>query len=175
MPKTTESKKLKLNNDEAQQADRTLSLVNESYDEMRSISHQMMPNALLKAGLASAVKEFLSKIDQDKLKVGLEAIGLNKRLNEQTETVLYRVIQETVNNVIKHAEASKLNIQLIKDSDGVSVSVEDNGKGFDRSKLRDSTGIGMSNIFTRVEFLKGTVDVDTAPGKGTLVVIHIPD
>ncbi|RYF88599.1 MAG: sensor histidine kinase [Chitinophagaceae bacterium] len=166
--------KLKFDTEQEIQASSTLALVNESYDEMRTISHQMMPNALLKAGLASAVKEFLSKIDQEKIKVSLETVGLNERLNEQTETVLYRVIQETVNNVIKHARASRLNIQLMKDADGVSVSIEDNGQGFDKKELIYSKGIGMSNILTRVEFLKGTVDVDTAPGKGTLIAIHIP-
>ena len=107
--------KLNLQNDVNLQAEKALALVNESYDEMRSISHQMMPNALIKSGLASAVKEFIGKLDKDKLKVVLETVGLNERLDEQTETVIYRVIQETVNNVLKHAEASKLFIQIIKD------------------------------------------------------------
>ncbi len=164
-----------LNHTEKEQAERSVALVTESYDEMRSISHQIVPNALVRAGLASAVKEFLNKIDQQKLKVSLETVGLNERLDEQTETVLYRVIQETVNNVIKHANASKLNIQLIRDEDGIAVTIEDNGKGFDKELLKKSTGIGMSNILSRIEFLKGTMDIDTAPGKGTLIAIHIPE
>lgn len=156
------------------QAEKALALVNESYDEMRSISHQMMPNALIKSGLASAVKEFIGKLDKDKLKISLETIGLNERLEEQTETVIYRVIQETVNNVVKHAEASKLAIQIIKDEEGISVTIEDNGKGFDKNKANLKSGIGLSNIYSRVEFLKGTVDIDSTEGKGTLVAIHIP-
>lgn len=167
-------KNLKLTSEEDLKAQKTLSLVNESYDEMRSISHQMMPNALIKSGLASAVKEFLNKIDKDVIKINLETIGLKNRINEQTETVLYRVIQETVNNVIKHSGANKLDIVLMKDEEGVSATIEDNGKGFDKSKIKKE-GIGISNIYSRVEFLKGTVDIDTSPGKGTLVAIYIPD
>lgn len=167
--------KLNLKGDASLQAAQTLSLVNDSYDEMRSISHQMMPNALIKSGLAIAIKDFLNKIDKDVIKISLETVGLKQRLDEQTETVLYRVIQETVNNVIKHSEANQLNIALIKDDEGVSVTIEDNGKGFDKTKTNLKTGIGISNIYSRVEFLKGTVDIDSAPGKGTLIAIYIPD
>ena len=167
-------KKLKLTPEENLQAQQTLALVNDSYDEMRSISHQMMPNALIKAGLSSAVKEFLNKIDKDIIKINLETVGLKQRINEQTETVLYRIIQETVNNVIKHSGANKLDIILIKDEDGISATIEDNGKGFDKGKLKKD-GFGISSIYSRVAFLKGTVDIDTAPGKGTLISIHIPD
>ncbi len=149
-------------------------LLSESYDEMRSISHQMMPNALLKAGLASSIREFVEKINGPKIKVQLDVIGLNHRLDEQTETVLYRSIQEAVNNVVKHAEASQLILQLIKDEDGVTVTIEDNGKGFDMKKLGRATGIGLRNIYSRIALINGTVDIDSAIGKGTLFVIHIP-
>ncbi|GAB1463177.1 tetratricopeptide repeat-containing sensor histidine kinase [Pedobacter sp.] len=165
--------KLNLPNDTNLQAEKALALVNESYDEMRSISHQMMPNALIKSGLASAVKEFIGKLDKDKLKVTLETAGLNQRLDEQTETVIYRIIQETVTNVVKHANASKLDIQIIKDDDGIAFTIEDNGKGFNKNDVK--AGIGLSNIYSRVEFLKGTVDIDSTEGKGTLVAIHLPN
>ncbi|MES2650258.1 MAG: sensor histidine kinase [Bacteroidota bacterium] len=168
-------KKLELTEETNLQAGQVLTLVNEAYDEMRIISHQMMPNALIKSGLALAVKEFLNKIDKDVIKVTLEMVGLKERLNEQTETILYRVIQETVNNVIKHSRANRLDIIIIKDEEGVTATVEDNGKGFDKTKIDLKSGIGISNIYSRVEFLKGTVDIDTTPDKGTLVAIHIPD
>ncbi|MBK7374729.1 MAG: sensor histidine kinase [Ferruginibacter sp.] len=154
--------------------EKLISLVDESCKEIRSVSHQMMPNALLKSGLASAVKEFIDKIDNRILKINLHAEGLSERLDSNTETVLYRVIQECVNNVIKHSGASNLDISLIKDEDGISVTVEDNGCGFDTTDKQKTEGIGLKNIRSRVEFLKGTVDFDSSPGKGTLVAIHIP-
>jgi two-component system, NarL family, sensor kinase len=154
--------------------EKIISLVDESCKEVRSVSHNMMPNALLKSGLSSAVKEFVNKIDHSYLKVNLHSEGLNERLDSNIETVLYRVIQECVNNVIKHSGANQLDISLIKDKDGISATVEDNGKGFDAGKLGKSDGIGLKNIVTRIQYLKGTVDFDTAPGKGTLVAIHVP-
>ncbi len=154
--------------------DKTIGLVDESCKEVRNISHNMMPNVLLKAGLASAIREFINKIDAHRLKVNLETFGLNERLESNVETVLYRVIQESVNNVIKHAQANQLDIQITKDTDGITVTIEDNGKGFDTSDSTNLEGIGLKNILTRIDFLKGTVEWDSSPGKGTLVAIHIP-
>lgn len=154
--------------------DKTMSLVDESCKEVRSVSHNMMPNALLKAGLSSAVKEFIDKIDHSKLQVNLYTEGLQERLGNNVETVLYRVIQEIVNNVIKHACANQLDISLIRDAEGISCTVEDNGRGFDLSANKNAEGIGLKNIHARIVYLKGTVEWDSSLGKGTLVAIHVP-
>jgi two-component system, NarL family, sensor kinase len=154
--------------------EKVISLVDEGCKEVRNVSHQMMPNALLKAGLSSAIKEFIDKIDNKTLKANLYTEGLNERIDNNVETVLYRVIQECVNNVIKHSGANQLDISLIKDTDGISATVEDNGKGFALSNKANYEGIGLKNIKSRVEFLKGTVDFDSSEGKGTLVAIHVP-
>lgn len=162
--------------DEAQKTsfENLISLVDESCKEIRNVSHQMMPNALLKSGLTSAIREFIDKIDNRIIKITLHAEGLQQRLDTNTETILYRVIQECVNNVIKHSGANKLDISLIKDADGVSVTIEDNGRGFDIADKKKFEGIGLKNINSRVTFLKGTVDFDSKPGRGTLVAIHVP-
>ncbi len=154
--------------------DRIVNLVDEGCKEVRTVSHQMMPNALLKKGLASAIREFIDKIDNRVLKIDLYSEGLNERIDTSTETVLYRVVQECVNNVIKHSGANHLDISLIKDTDGISVTVEDNGQGFNTGNKENFEGIGLKNIRTRIEYLKGTVDFDSTPGKGTLVAIHVP-
>jgi len=154
--------------------DNALGLVKDSYQEMRSISHQMMPNALLKAGLATSIKEFLDAIDGKSIKVNLSVSGLTDRLDQQLETVLYRAVQEAVNNVVKHAQATRLTIQLMKDQEGISVTIEDNGRGFDPSGIDYVEGIGLKNIRSRVGLLQGSVEVDAAPGRGTVVVIYIP-
>ncbi len=154
--------------------EKTLSLVDESCKEVRVISHQMAPNILLKSGLATAVRDFIDKIDARKLKINLSTFGLNDRLDQNVEMVLYRVIQEAVNNVIKHAGANTLDIQLSKDEEGINAMIEDNGKGFDSAELGHFEGIGLKNIRTRVEFLKGQVDFSSTQGAGTLVAIYIP-
>jgi two-component system NarL family sensor kinase len=154
--------------------EKTMAITDEACKEVRSISHQMMPNILLKSGLAVAVRDFLDKIDARRLQVQLDTFGLNERLDSKIETVLYRVIQETVNNVIKHAKANRLYITLDKDTDGISVTIEDNGTGFDIHDKEKFDGIGIKNITSRVEFLKGKVEFDSAPGRGTVVNVWVP-
>ena len=154
--------------------DKTINMVDESCKEVRVISHQMAPNVLLKSGLTSAIRDFISKIDSRQLKINLETFGLQERLDRNTEAVLYRVIQESVNNVIKHSGASSLDIQLSRDEDGINAMIEDNGKGFIVQNSENSHGMGLKNIFSRVNYLKGSVDLSSEPGKGTLVAIHIP-
>lgn len=155
-------------------AQKTMALIDESCAEVRSIAHQIMPNALIKSGLVSALRDFINKIPSDKLKISIEAKGLNERLENNMETVLYRVIQESVNNVIKHAQATELDIVLLCDAEEITVSIEDNGKGFDVKDKINFTGIGLKNMASRIEFLKGSFEVSSSQGKGTLVAIHIP-
>ena len=149
-------------------------LIDESCNEVRTVSHNMMPNALLKSGLALAVREFIDKIDEKVIRVSLHAEGLNEKIDSNIETVLYRVIQECVNNVIKHAVASRLDISLIHDEKGIDAIIEDNGKGFDANNKANFEGIGLKNIQSRITYLKGTVEWDSMPGKGTVVAIYVP-
>ena len=151
-----------------------INLLDESCREVRTVSHIMMPNALLKNNLGIAISEFADKITSKNLRVHVSAEGLEERLDSNIEIVLYRVIQECVNNVIKHSEATTLDISLIRDKDGVSCTIEDNGKGFDVTDTDKYEGIGLKNIITRIGYLKGTVDFDSAPGRGTLIALHVP-
>jgi two-component system NarL family sensor kinase len=154
--------------------EKTLALVDESCKEVRSISHQMMPNMLLRSGIASDVKSFIEKIDAESLKVTLDAKGFTDKLESNVEVVLYRVIQETVNNVIKHAKADKLDIKLTRDAAGINAVIADNGVGFNTTLKDDFGGIGLKNIATRIEYLKGTVDYLSARNKGTTVKVWVP-
>ncbi len=157
-----------------QEFGRIIQLVDDSCKEVRTVSHIMMPNALLKNNLSAAVKDFVNKLSNKNLSVQVYTEGLEERVDANIETVLYRVIQECVNNAIKHAGATTLDISLIKDKDGISGTIEDNGKGFDTTDKSKYDGIGLKNIITRIEYLKGTVDFDSSLGKGTLIALHVP-
>ncbi|MES2649438.1 MAG: sensor histidine kinase [Bacteroidota bacterium] len=154
--------------------EKIISLVDDSCREVRVVSHNMMPNALIKSGLGNAVRDFVDKIDSRVLKVDLYCEGLNERLDASIETVLYRVIQECVNNVIKHSGANHLDISLTREAGAISVTIEDNGKGFDNSRQENFEGIGLKNMLTRIKYLKGDIEFNSAPGKGTFVGIHVP-
>ena len=153
---------------------KTLLLVDESCKEVRQVSHNMMPNALLRKGLVNAVREFTSQINTGKLSINLQTEELQKPLESHVEAILYRVIQESVNNVVKHAQATQLDISINQEPDGIDVMIEDNGKGFDTTITRATDGIGLQNIISRIHYLKGTVEWNSSEGNGTLVAIHIP-
>jgi signal transduction histidine kinase len=132
-----------------------------------------MPNALLKNNLDTAIKDFVNKLSGKNLQVHVYTEKLEQRFDSNLETMLYRVIQECVHNAIKHSGATTLDISLIRDKDGISGTIEDNGKGFDIQK-EGPDGLGLKNIRTRIAFLKGTVDFDSSPGRGTVVAFHVP-
>lgn len=163
--------------DEKTMLKNALDLLDESVKEVRAVSHSMMPNALIKSGLVSAVREFINKISSaGNLKINLEIIGLQQRLDPTVENVLFRVLQEIVNNIIKHSRANTVGIQFIKHDTELTVLVEDDGIGFNVAEQlkREDAGIGLKNIQSRIEYLNGEVIFDSYPGKGTTVTIEIP-
>ncbi|MEP6700434.1 MAG: sensor histidine kinase [Bacteroidota bacterium] len=162
------------NNDQKQSLEKVIQLVDESCKEVRTVSHIMMPNALLKNNLGVAIRDFVDKLSSKTLQAHVSTHGLDERFDSNVETVLYRVIQECVSNAIQHAGATTLDISITRDKDGISGTIEDNGKGFDISDKDNFEGIGLKNITTRIEYLKGTVDFDSASGRGTVVAFHVP-
>lgn len=151
-----------------------IGLVDESCKEVRTVSHIMMPSALLKNNLATAIHDFVNKLSNRGLRVHVYTEGLDEKLDSNIETVLYRVIQECVHNAIKHAGATTLDISLVRDKEGITGTIEDNGKGFDPAVKEKFEGIGLKNILTRIAYLHGTVDFDSAPGRGTVVALYVP-
>jgi two-component system, NarL family, sensor kinase len=151
-----------------------IQLVDESCKEVRAVSHSMMPQVLLKKGLPEAVDELISKINTDVLKINFHSEGFEQRPDSNMETILYRVLQECVNNTLKHAAAKHMDISLLKEANSMSITIEDDGKGFEWNETTADEGMGLKNIRSRIRFLKGEVDFDTAPGKGTSIVIHVP-
>lgn len=160
----------------AQALERSIDMLDSSISEMRRVAHNMMPEALVKFGLDTALRDFCNDINQSgALNVTYQSIGMNNVDIEQTKSVtVYRIVQELLNNTIKHASATNALVQLAYDSGQLAVTVEDDGKGFEPAILKQSKGIGWSNIQNRIEFLKGKWDVDSKTGKGTSVHVIIP-
>ncbi|HEV7781447.1 MAG TPA: sensor histidine kinase [Chitinophagaceae bacterium] len=159
--------------DNAQAFERSMDMLDSSIREMRRVAHNMMPEALVKFGLDTALKDFCAAINQSgALKLNYQSIGLEDAVIEPVASItIYRVVQELINNTLKHAGARNAIVQVSKTGKELSVTVEDDGKGFDTSVLNRAEGIGWTNIRNRVEFLKGKLDVNSQPGKG--VSIHI--
>lgn len=155
--------------------DNAIELVDESIHEIRTVSHNMMLDSLVKIGLITAVKNFINKLNNtDKIKINIETFGIHQRLDNVIETVVFRILQELMNNIIKHADATEVSIQLIKHDNELSLLIDDNGNGFDTSKMNSFEGIGLKNILTRVNYINGKVFFDSFIGRGTTVTVEIP-
>jgi len=163
--------------DNVQAFERSIDMLDSSIREMRRVAHNMMPEILIKYGLDIALKEFCNEIDRSGvIHTNYQSIDMDKTTVSQTTAVtVYRIVQELVNNAIKHAGAENVLVQAhISEAEKLlALTVEDDGKGFDITVLKQSSGIGWSNIQNRVEFLKGKIDISSEPGKGTSVLIEI--
>jgi len=154
--------------------ERSLDMIDTSIRELRRVAHNMMPEMLVKFGLDEALKEYCNSVNATKLiSVRYQSFGMDTRLDSSKEIIIYRIVQELLNNVLKHAAASEALVQLINEGNRLSIEVEDNGRGFDQSMLEKNKGAGWTNIRSRVDYLQGQIDIKSDEGKGTSVSIEI--
>jgi two-component system, NarL family, sensor kinase len=153
----------------------SMDMLDSSIKEMRRVAHNMMPEVLVKFGLNTALEDFCDDINQTgALQVSYQSIGMNDAVIEQiTAITIYRVVQELINNTMKHSSAKTAIVQMSKTYQRINITVEDDGKGFNTDILEESEGIGWVNIRSRIGYLQGTLDVQSEPGKGTSVHIEL--
>jgi len=150
-------------------------LLDEACDEVRKISHNLVSGELVKFGLVSALEQMVKTIeDAGKIKIKMLVHGLPKRLDNAVEIPLYRIIQELMNNILKHSKATVVTIQLNRSENNLNIVVEDNGMGFDVAGGIAKSGMGLKNIESRVRQLNGQVYFDSKSGRGTTVIIDLP-
>lgn len=163
--------------DNAQAFERSIDMLDSSISEMRRVAHNMMPEMLMKYGLNTALQEFCNDIAGSGVaKVNYQSVAMDQAdITQTTSVAIYRIAQELVNNAVKHGKASEVLVQLHLNQQEklLALTVEDNGAGFDVNQLNTAKGIGWKNIQSRVDFLKGSLDVQSMPGKGTSVMIEI--
>ncbi len=153
----------------------TEELLNQAYDEVRSMAHLKNSGVIAKNGLLPAIEKLAKNASWvNNLKVDVQSFGLDERLENSLEIAIFRIIQELVTNVIKHARALEASISITQHDDSLSIIVEDNGVGFDAKNIQQKDGMGLSGIERRVEHLEGTMEIDSTPKKGTSVLIDIP-
>jgi two-component system sensor histidine kinase UhpB len=135
-------------------------------EEIRKLSKELIAPSLHDLGLVQSIKELIRSIQMVKrMKIRLQVSGVdeNSLLPEQKINI-YRIIQEQLNNILKHAQAATVTIELVKANEQICLRIEDDGRGFD--PLARRKGVGISNIISRAELYNGQVAIDTAPGKG---------
>lgn len=152
---------------------KSIELIDNAAEEIRRIAHNMMPEVLMKLGLVHAVQDMCGNISAGKLlQVQLQSYGMEKRLNASTEIMLYRIIQELLTNIMKHAQASAAIVQFNRTDQRLIVTVEDNGKGFSLMENDRRHHAGLDTIKSRVDYLNGNITIDSQQEVGTTVIME---
>lgn len=154
---------------------KTHQLINEAYTKVRSISHERNAGVMAADGLIPAIERLVQSVStQDGIQFSLTHFGLDGRLRNDVEITIFRIIQELITNIIKHAEATEAVISLTQFEQELNILVEDNGKGFTTGNFQKKSGMGLGSIERRVEHLEGSMEVDSSPGRGTNIIIDLP-
>lgn len=152
-----------------------ITLLDQTSDEVRMISHNLHNGAVLRQGLDTAIRNHCAKIGETaKFTLRYHSTGQEIPLPQDAQMDLYRITQELLNNAGKYANAQEVSIQVNINQDNIVYSYEDDGAGFDQAKLVEKPGIGYQNLDTRVKRMNATWHLDTSPGNGTTVIIVIP-
>ncbi len=151
-------------------------VLEEMYRELKGICFNLMPQTLITSGIAPALREFAFRINvSGKVVVETDFFGLEDRLTDLQEISLYRITQEWVNNVLKYSDADRINIQITKDSEELTLMVEDNGMGFEIDLLQSGKGNGWTNMNSRANLIEGELELDTQVGmKGSTLIVNAP-
>ncbi len=151
-------------------------ILNGMYDELRGICFNLMPHTLVQEGLVVALQEFAGRVNlSEKVVVEILVYDFEERLDDLKEISIYRIVQEWVNNILKYSDAYKVTIQLTKDEEELTLTVEDDGQGFDKNLLINGKGNGWKNMNSRSNLIKGVLEVDTTPNlKGSTLILNIP-
>jgi PAS domain S-box-containing protein len=169
---------VKLENPEYQKQNNTAfnhtnNLLSECIKETRRISHDLMPVVLEDFGLQEAIQVICNQLART-INFNCEFKGLDQKLPKYLELAIYRIVQELAMNLIKHADATRASLKIWVHKKDILIKVEDNGKGFNTSNIKEDEGIGIRSIKTKLHLLKGELDISSTPGKGTIIDIRIP-
>jgi signal transduction histidine kinase/tetratricopeptide (TPR) repeat protein len=150
-------------------------VLNDMHKEVRAVAFNLMPQTLIQSGVVPTLREMALRIgERNPVKVEVTSFELD-RLSEVQEISIYRICQEWINNVLKYSGASKVDINLVHNGDDISITIEDDGEGFDSSTLEHAKGNGWKNILSRAGLIKASVDIDSTPGRrGTSLLVSIP-
>jgi signal transduction histidine kinase len=152
---------------------RSSEIITSAIEEIRKLSRSMTQSFHKEIGLKLSIEDLLENIRQ--LPEGIHVsfdffLPGELDLDDKLKTTIFRIVQEQLNNVLKHAAASTVHISLRQDGPAIWLRIQDNGQGFDTRKKRD--GIGINNIISRAELFNGQVDIESSAGKGCLLTVH---
>lgn len=151
-------------------------LLDDACAMVRGLSHNMVPGILEHYGLQYAINDMCEAIAKaSEMEVDFIHFGFDRELSDTMSVTIYRIVQELLRNIVQHAEASEVIVQLTVDQDRLNLTVEDNGKGFDPKAPGFQKGLGLNNVFSRVKYLGGDIQIEASPQTGSSFIIDIPN
>jgi signal transduction histidine kinase/Tfp pilus assembly protein PilF len=161
-----------VSNDNVTKFDKALNLLDSSIKEMRRISHNMMPETLVKFGLKEALADFCSRLTNKDTQISFSFFGAYTKLDQLLESNIYRIAQELLNNAQKHSRADEIIIQLVQEPHRIHLTVQDNGTGFQPNNVDPLKSTGLQSIKARVESFGGRIDINSKPEQGTEIGVE---
>ncbi|WP_299124667.1 ATP-binding protein [uncultured Tenacibaculum sp.] len=165
--------KKQFNGDTPQEIEKTRQIILEASQKVRDLSHNLISSILLKFGLEYALKDVVKKYSNSELAFEVKANNIS-RYNQEFEIKIFNVIQELINNIIKHSNANNAEIILKAENNQLTILVKDDGVGFATSSSSINDGIGLNQIEARIKMMNGKLAIDSEPDKGTEVFILVP-
>ncbi|MGK0414729.1 MAG: two-component system NarL family sensor kinase, partial [Polaribacter sp.] len=153
--------------------DKTQKIIVEASHKIRDLSHNLVSSILLKFGLNFAVRDIAEKYSNSELHINTDIKNI-KRYHQSFEIKVYNIIQEFVNNILKHSKADNALIELKEKNKKLILVISDDGLGFDRMKINMKEGIGISQIEARIQMMKGTFEIESSLNNGTKICIELP-
>lgn len=158
-----------------QNLEKVRELISSTMQEIREISQNLMPKVLSDFGLQDALEQLKITLEnQQIIQIDLDIFTIQTHYDKNLEIAIYRITQEAISNIIRHAQANRVTIQLIEHEDMLQLLIEDNGIGFDQRLKQRSKGYGLINIEQRVLTLGGQVRIESNPNSGTAIIVEIP-
>jgi signal transduction histidine kinase len=153
--------------------DKTQEIIAEASHKIRDLSHTLVSSVLLKFGLNFAVKEIASKYSNSELVIETDIQNI-QRYHQNFEIKVYNIISEFINNILKHSKAKRALITIIEEKGRLFITIQDNGVGFDKTKINEKNGLGLNQIEARIQIMKGYFNIDSSKKKGTKISIELP-
>jgi signal transduction histidine kinase len=153
----------------------TDSLLGKAIKDLRDLSHNLQSNRIHNIGIIESIRQLLTSLEKTgRFKTTFNTSDNFHILDNNTDVILYRMIQEIINNIIKHAAANTIDVNIDCEDEISTISIRDNGIGFDTTLLQQArSGIGFQNIVNRAKMINTTVDVKSSPGNGTTITLYI--
>ena len=153
--------------------DKAQKIINEASSKIRDLSHSLMSSVLLKFGLNFAIKDIAEKYSNSSLCIDTQ-IGQLRRYDQNFEIKVHNIIQEFVNNILKHSNAENAFIKLKEEDGSLMLTISDDGIGFDKKKAANKDGLGLNQIDARIKVMKGKFKIITSKDNGTVIKVELP-